>query len=250
MGKRSFSAIIVLLLIAIVTAYGYKNYKDTATYTDKYGFVHNSDHKSVGLTEDENSMRNYALVSLDKEKLMDMNEHEFINVIDPILKNYSDKKYTTIAFDDGTGLFFPFSKIIYAATYGYIDEEGNITESLGTVSVTGTQVTYSEVNGSISKKSAEIYDYIPDDYINDDLAACVDDEGIFISVSKTARDDEEAEIVVEELVKSLRTYITKDTKAMNVVLNHAYGYEINPRTYSLKRNDDIISKTLNKVGLY
>lgn len=249
MNKKNFITICAILFIAIIVSSILINNK-SETYTDAYGFTHNSDRPSKPYVEDENMNRDYAIVSLNKEEAIGMSQHEFINKVTPVLNNYADKKYTTFVFEDGTGIFFPYSSTVYTAAYGLTDENGNITEEFGTVKISGTQAIYSEINASLSSETADVYNYIPEKFVNDGLAVCSENGSLYIAISQTILSDEDLEPTMDDFMTGFRKFNLSDYTKLNIALNRRYGYSVNTRTLSVTRDDSVIETVLNKVGLY
>lgn len=154
----------------------------SGTWTDRFGFTHNVESEKTYDT-DPNLSRNFALVQMDKG-LLDYSDHKFIDTVSPILEAYTDKFYTTFVFDDGTGLYFPGSKVNETAIYGEIDNDGNITQQLEYITITGTTVARSEVGAALSKESTDLYSYYPDEFKCDNswVAANEKDNSLYLTI--------------------------------------------------------------------
>lgn len=75
----------------------------------------------------------WAGIHISKESLKEITQEQFSEFCNDIVKD-SGYNWFTISCDDGTGIQFAGS-ISYAATYGNLDNEGCIAESIGTIVV-------------------------------------------------------------------------------------------------------------------
>ena len=75
----------------------------------------------------------WAEIQISKETLKEITQEQFLEFCNDIVKD-SGYNWFTISFEDRTGIQFAGS-IPYVATYGNLDNEGCITESIGTIMV-------------------------------------------------------------------------------------------------------------------
>lgn len=134
----TMAMMIVILLIAIVVVLIRKNTGNplnhvtvaTADYTDASG-----------------NTGQRAYISMKKSALTKVTEKQFASFYE---KTVADGGYTlfTIFCDDSTGIVFPASPQANAngtstiASYGYLDENGNVTESFGQILLDGDKYKY------------------------------------------------------------------------------------------------------------
>ena len=154
---------LMIAIVAVIAAIVF--FLLNATWTDRFGFTHNANN-DASYSSDLNASRSYALVEMNSE-ILTYSDHKLIETLSPVLVAYSDKYYTTFMFEDGTGLYFPESKLTNGAFYGYVDETGNITQDILYYDFTATTVSTEEIRKSATAESREIYNYYPEDFKND-----------------------------------------------------------------------------------
>ncbi len=239
---------IIIVLLGIIAA-------GTLIFTSSI-FTNKNDKTTTGITSiettteelgelaDENSSRDYALIDASKEEFESMDSHEFLEKVLPILSSYSGKNYTTFVFNDGTGLYFAFSDSTKGGIYGEIDEDGRITAAIGTVTISGTEVTYTEVSTSTSKESASIYEYVPDEYVSDALYACVNDGILYLSFAANVNSDEEAQTASLDFYNKIISngYDNSNLSFVYISVNDLYGIALNPTTLDVTVDESAVDK--------
>ena len=220
MDKKSKIAIGTIVILAITVgavtfAKGHINFKD-GQFIDEYGWKHGASSTNGNYITDENLNRTYALIEFDKNKMDRMDAHSFIKELTPILNAYKGGQwyYTTFVFGDGTGLYFPASDINEPATYGEINEEGIVVQMYGTVSVSGTNVTYKEPGAVYSAESKDLRSYLPEEYVSDALDAWISDNNVYIIYGDTANEmSEDGVLIMKDMTpdmgkESVETFFT------------------------------------------
>lgn len=87
----------------------------------------------------------WAEILIGKETLKEITQEQFAEFCNEIIKD-SGYNWFTISCEDGTGIQFVGS-VSYVSTYGNLDNEGRITEPIGTIMV--------QEDGSYNYKEAE-----------------------------------------------------------------------------------------------
>lgn len=149
---------------------------------DANGWKHYAAITAENKEKDDNDSRSYALVHIDKNTWTGISAHDFIRSVSSILEAYREKNYTTFLFDDGTGLMFPGSDISETAFYGKTNNNGNIISPEKYITISGQDVTSSDVPTFLSEDSMSLYSVIPDEYNNDSTYACLSDGKAVIKV--------------------------------------------------------------------
>ena len=170
---------LMIAIVAVIAAIVF--FLLNATWTDRFGFTHNANN-DASYSSDLNASRSYALVEMNSE-ILTYSDHKLIETLSPVLVAYSDKYYTTFMFEDGTGLYFPESKLTNGAFYGYVDETGNITQDILYYDFTATTVSTEEIRKSATAESREIYNYYPEDFKNDYSNTVVDNNCLYAVVA-------------------------------------------------------------------
>ena len=134
----SMAVLIVVLLIAIVVVLIRGNTGNPLN------------HAKVAMADYTDASGNTgqrAYISVNKNALTKVTEKQFASFYE---KTVADGGYTlfTIFCDDSTGIVFPASPQANAdgtstiASYGYLDENGNVTESFGQILLDGDSYKY------------------------------------------------------------------------------------------------------------
>ncbi len=175
-----------------------------------------------------------------------MDAHAFLETITPTLAYYSGKTHTTFMFEDGTGIYFPFSDITKSAQYAVVDETGLPVQCIGDIVISGTNVTYTEVPSYRSAKTQELYQYVPIDYMNDSLGLCLSEPVLYASIGAKSETSAAALAFFDAMVGS--GYDPTDIQSVFIVINDAYGYVINVADRTVTQNDEILDVIASKIG--
>lgn len=212
------------IILACIMAFA-KNYNPDS-YKDKNGWIHN-DNTSVTYETDANIKNTYAIVSMDKNRFINLDAHGYIELIAPILNGYSNKHYTTIMFEDGTGIYCPGSSIDNIAFYGEINETGTVTQEIGQIKVTGTTIAYTESSVITSVESKDMYQYLPEKYQTDNGSVAVIDNKLYVSVGidSYAKKDE-AYIAAEEVLSAFSEADLERYDYVEIVVNNEFVFQV------------------------
>ncbi len=204
-----------------------------------------SDNSEMITVTDENAQRDYALVEVSKEEFENMDEHQFLSKVLPILKAYSGKNYTTLVFGDGTGIYFPFSDSTKSAQYCEIDENGLPTQQLGIIMISGTSVTYNEAPIYSSKKTIDAYKYAPNEFVNDSFALCVTDDILYVSLAETKSEEEAKTNAINFCTQFIKNGYDATNQQIYVKVGYLYGYIVNPNTLEATFDDSVVEAVSN-----
>lgn len=144
---------------AAVDQNGWKHYESSESLED---IIQGSNKEDSNAPE-----KTYAVISTDKEKLSEMNAHDFIETIRKGMKAAEGRKWIVFMFDDGTGLMFPEVDVSEPAFYGTINSSGTMDEIYGVVTITGTTVSYEDSEEVATDPGYDYIQCIPQEYIND-----------------------------------------------------------------------------------
>lgn len=212
-----------------------------------------NEEEATVIAADENDSREYALISVSKDNFHfeseDFDGHAFIESVSSALsESLSEGKiYTTFVFDDGTGVYFPFSDITKSAKYGIVNEEGLITETYGYITVSGTQVTYEEVPEAVSKESISLYDYVENEYLSDDFGILKSGDALYVSLASESRSEEDAMAYAVAFTESLKTNGLDISNITEVYVNigDMFGFIVDPNNTQSVTSDTSVIDTVN-----
>jgi len=214
------ASLCILLLVVSIAA---KNFNFEG-YKDENGWIHNTDTSTMYET-DVNTINSYAIVTIEKTQLTNIDAHKFIETISPILNGYSDKQYTTILLGDGTGIYYPGSDIGKVAIYGEVNEFGIVTQELGQILVNGMTVTFTESDVIQSVETKNMYQYLPNKYQTDSGSVLVKDNNLYISVGINPHATlDEASIAAEEVFIAFSVTDLSVYNTVEIVVNNEHVY--------------------------
>lgn len=204
---------------------------------DQNGWKHYTNN-TVQNAKDENNGKLYALVNVKKDDWTDISEHKYIEKVTSILMSYSDKIRTTFVFEDGTGIMYPGSDVTETAFYGKVDDEGNVTSTIGYISIKGQSVDYREVESFLSEDSSELFTCIPKEYQTDSAYANLFEGTAYITVATAP--DKSSQDVANEIYQNIKD---AEISAEQVhILVNADAYELVGETMNKTENSSVFIK--------
>ena len=202
-------------------------YKSRSSFTDSNGWVHNIDGTEYG--SDPYASLNYVVINSDKAEFEKMSTHQFLQKIIPIFKAYSGKSYVTFAFDDGTGLYWPYADKKNDGIYGTIDETGHLITQEAYVHIEGNEITKEDVSKETTAESVNMYSLLPEDYYTDDAMVSVMGQVLYLNVYFDTASRTYDEVALE----LWNIYKEADLSKIDTVLirmNDDVFYEVNARS--------------------
>lgn len=198
---------------------------------------------------EENSGRDYALVNAAKKDFESIDEHQFLEKVLPLLKSYTGKTYTTIVFEDGTGLYFPFSDPNKSAQYAKVDKKGLPTQRLGDIVIKNNKVTFTKAPDTCNKETKKAVKYVPAEYQGDNFALCVSNKTIYVLLSGDSIGAENAMAQSVDFCNKMAANGYDFSKLSKICISYGdvYGFDVNPADMSVTNNDNNIVKVDNKV---
>jgi len=198
----------------------------------------------------KNDSNAYIVVHADKTRFEGMDAAGFLNAVKPTLDSglADSKEYTTFMFDDGTGIYFPFSDITKGGQYVNCDENGFPESIIGYIDIAGTNVTYEEVSASLSADTSEIYQYVADEYKNDGLKLCFEDDVLYVQMYGVAMSEEEAQNCAVDFCSKLKANgFDGKVSSYQVCVNEAHGFKINSALSNVTVDESVIDSVLEHM---
>ncbi len=251
MRVRKGTIIMFAIAIFLILAIGAVKYAGpNISWVDRHGFKHNAKTEAV-YSDNNDANLNYLVIQASKEEFKAMDSHAFLERITPVLNANEGKEYVTFRFGDGTGIYFPKADMNLEASYGDVDENGQLVNRIGYIIISGAQVAYEALGSEFSRDSIDAEEVLPDEYKNDDLSACVDEGILYLNVAKTALNQDEAFQVGKDVAKE---YLNGDFNmskihSFYIALNYKYGFIVNLRTGDIKQDNSVIKEVMDKNGI-
>lgn len=131
----------------------------------------------------------YYVENVKKADFEDISAHGYIAKVTSVLNSHKDKLWLMFLFDDNTGIYYPGSDITESAFYGTVDPKTyEMTETYGTITISGTQVEYKKAPSYFSSESQSIYNIIPAEFTNDSTYANYDENIAYIQIATNRTD--------------------------------------------------------------